>query len=213
MHMQGEVKPRWFGNIFELKTDFFALLKVQADKTLEGIKALEEWLERGVNDRCQTVKDLEKEADVLRLELAQKLFESFITPFDREDIYDLSVCLDEVINSAKSTVREMEAFEVSPDHQYLKDMASVLVEGTQHLTNSFASLGSNLGVAVAEAQLARKSDNKLTKMYRNAIRDLFTLDDVKTILRIKEVYKSMLATADHIDTVGEKLLHAIVKMG
>lgn len=209
----GESKSHWFSAIFELKTDFFALLNKQAEKTLAGVQALSHWLDAGINTRCLIIKDLEKEADELKMQLGQKLFESYITPFDREDIYDLSIRLDEVINAAKAIVREMEAFEVEPNNPTLQEMGHILVDGTQHLTNAFAHLGNNLPNAVNEAQLARKAQNRLTKMYRAAIRELLATDDLKTILRVKEVYKSMLMAADYIDFVGEKLLHTVIKMG
>jgi uncharacterized protein Yka (UPF0111/DUF47 family) len=213
MDKKGNLSSPWFGSIFEPKTDFFNLLTEQAEKTLAGVKALGQWLNDGGNDRCQIVKDIEREADTLKLQLGHKLFESYITPFDREDIYDLSLHLDEVINAAKAIVREMEACEVSSDNQYLKNMSFILVEGTESIRNSFANLKVNLKESTVQAELARKSENRLTKMYRLAIKELFAMDDLKTIIRIKEVYRSMLAAAERIDIVGEKLLLTIMKMG
>src|SRR5690348_3227265 len=109
MQSDGETKRRnLFGKVFEPKVDFYALLSQQANKTLEGMEALAEWMRSDSNERCQTVRVLEEEADQLKFQLGQKLVESFVTPIDREDIYDLSGRLDEVINAAKATLREME---------------------------------------------------------------------------------------------------------
>ncbi|MGH9548738.1 MAG: DUF47 domain-containing protein, partial [Terriglobales bacterium] len=102
----------WLGRLFEPRIDFYALLKHQADKTLEGMEALEEWIAKGAEERCQRVRDLENEADDLKMLIERSLVDAFVTPFDREDIYDLSIRLDEVINCAKSIVREMEALDV-----------------------------------------------------------------------------------------------------
>jgi len=81
----------WLTRFFEPKTDFYALLKAQADTTLQGMVAFEEWLNNGASGRCQIVRDLEKEADTLRLDLERKLVESFVTPFDREE-HIRSIC-------------------------------------------------------------------------------------------------------------------------
>ncbi len=202
-----------FSKIFEPTTDFYELLNGQADKTLEGMQALSDWLSSDNGERCQTVRELENQADDLKLQLSQKLFEAFVTPFDREDIYDLSGRLDEVINGAKSIVREMEAFEIVPkQYPVIKDMVSILVEGTRCLRNSFVDLKHKLPEATVQAQLARKSENKLNKVYRIAMQDLLKSDDIKAIMRAKEVYKTVLLVGERIDFVGEKLLHAIVKM-
>jgi len=199
--------------VFAPPTDFYLLLDRQAAKTLEGVSALSSWIESGEEPQGQRVRDLEKEADELKLDLGRKLVESFVTPFDREDIYELSAKLDEVINGAKYVVREIEALEVSSDDSFLRPMAEVLLEGARCLKLSFASLKTDLKEASDQAFLARKSETRFSKIYRQAMRHLFSLDDVKKILKTREVYRYMLQTAEKIDVVAEKLLHVIVKIG
>lgn len=210
------VRPKWlFGRLVEPTHDFYEMLNKQAAKTLEGVRALEDW----VNDddcveRCQTVRDLENEADALKLDLGKKLTESFITPFDREDIYDLSQLLDEVINGAKGVVREIEAYEVKPSNKApaITELVAILVEGTQCLVLAFASLRHDQQESYNQAMLARKAENRLTKAYRSAVRQLLVEDDLKLIMRVKEVYRSLLENGERMDRVAEKLLHAIIKM-
>lgn len=203
----------WFGRIFEPTIDFYALLINQADKTLEGMQAMHDWLLDGAFHRCQKVRDLEDAADGLKIDLEKKLVDSFITPFDREDIFEVSATLDEVINGAKSIVREVEAFEVLPQQNpELLDMADLLVQGTRNLKESIAALRTDLKEAATQALLARKAENKFAKLYRRSMQELLQQDDVKTILRVKEVYRQMLTASERIDRVGEKLLHVVVKM-
>src|ERR1700727_968666 len=106
------IKNSWLAKLLEPKVDFFAMLSSQAATTLAGVVALEDWISNGAHGRCQKVRALKNEADELKLELGRKLAESFITPIDREDLYDLSGFLDEVINSAKAVAREIEAMEI-----------------------------------------------------------------------------------------------------
>ncbi|MBI4534411.1 MAG: DUF47 family protein [Candidatus Melainabacteria bacterium] len=202
----------WLGRILEPSTDFYGMLNRQAAKTLEGLEALDAWIGDGAEERCQTVRDLERQADELKLDLERRLVESFVTPLDREDIYDLSARMDEIINAAKSTVREIEALEISADDLYLREMSQVLVEGTRCVVQSFSWLKGDPKEASNQAFLVRKSENRFTKIYRQAMRQLFMLDDFKKVLRTREVYRSMLACAERIDIVGEKLLHVIVKI-
>lgn len=193
-------------------TDFYALLVAQSLTTLKGIEALEEWLTHGASERCQIVRDLEHEADEQKAELQRRLVESFVTPFDREDIYDLSVRLDEVINAAKTTAREVEALNYCPRDDRLAEMARTLVEGSRCLHNAFSQLSTNLTEAAAQAALARKSENRMEKIYRMGMRELFELNDFKTILRTVEVYRTMVNAAQRMDVVAEKLHHVIIKI-
>lgn len=174
---------------------------------------MEQWLMAGGDVRCQNVRDLEEEADDLKFDLEKKLVDSFVTPFDREDIFEVSATLDEVINAAKAIVREVEAFEVSPQRNpELLDMAELLVQGTKNLRDGIASLRTDLKEAATQALMARKAENKLAKVYRRCMQDLLHQDDIKLILRVTEVYRQMLQASERIDRVGEKLLHVIVKM-
>jgi uncharacterized protein Yka (UPF0111/DUF47 family) len=208
-------QQKWlFGRIFQPTTDFYAMLNTQAKKTVEGMQALSDWVnDEKAEERCQTVRDLENEADELKLELGRRLQESFITPFDREDIYDISLRLDEVINAGKSVVREIEAFGTLPSlHPEIRQMAAVLLEGTQALALSIAALRTDLREASNQASIARKADNRLSKVYRTSMQQLLLSDDLKMIIRVTEVYKSLLLGGERIDVVGEHLLHAIMKM-
>ncbi len=202
----------WFSGIFEPTVDFFDLLNKQADKTLEGIEALQTWLKEGGDERGQRVRDLEREADAMKLDLERKLVNSFVTPFDREDIYELSASLDEVINAAKGAVREMEAMQVTAKGTKLVELSDGLVEGTRYVRNSIHALRKNLREAQDQAVLARKTDGRSAKVYRVAMNELLESDDFRRIFRVKEVYKIMMMAAERIDQVGERLLHAIVKM-
>lgn len=210
--MTEEKGINWFSKVFEPPVDFYGVLIMHAEKTLEGIEALNNWIIQGADERCQVVRDLENEADAIKHDLQQKLVEAFVTPFDREDIYDLSNRMDEVINAAKSTVREIEALTLTADDPFLREMSQTLVEGTRCLVNSFKSLKDNLPEAEKQATLARKSENRFFKLYRQAMHDLFEDSDFKRILRTVEIYRCLTIASEHIDQVGAKLQHVIVKI-
>jgi hypothetical protein len=120
--------------------------------------------------------------------------------------------MDEIINAAKATVRETEAMQLVPHDSLYKEMAGTLVEGTRAIHGSIHLLHINLPEAASHAQLARKSENRFNKSYREAMVNLYEKDDLKVILKTSEVLRAMLNGATRIDRVGEKLLHVIVKM-
>ncbi|MBN9394064.1 MAG: DUF47 family protein [Candidatus Melainabacteria bacterium] len=203
---------RDLSRFFAPKTDFYALLIAQAHITVKGMEALEIWLGEGAGERCQAVRDLEHRGDEQKSDLQMRLVESFITPFDREDIYDLSVRLDEVLNSAKNVAREVEALNFCPRDEVLSEMAMTLVEGARCLYNAVSRLKNDLVEASLQADLARKSETRFEKVYRRGMRELFESNDTKTILRTVEVYRALDDAARRIDMVAEKLHHIIVKL-
>ncbi len=207
-----EDKRNWIVRFFEPRSNFYQLLIAQANTTLIGMEALEAWIRDGAASRCQSVRDHEHEADRQKLALMESLVDTLITPLDREDIYDLSTKLDEVINSAKSTVREIEAIGAPLSTDTLLKMSRVLVSGTRCLVKSFQLLDTDFEEATVQARQARKCDTRMEKIYRKAMNDLFLQDDVKLVVRNMEVYRTMLNSSQKIEIVGEKLVHVIVKI-
>ncbi len=202
----------WLGLLFDKGTDFYQLLSEQATKNLQGLEALNSWLETGEQEQADRVRSLEKEADELKLKLEFKLVESFVTPIDREDIYDLSNCLDNIINAAKATVREVEALEVSIKAPLVCEMSGILVEGGRCLLNALNALKQKPGEVITQALLARKSENRFVKVYRQAMKEAFCLKDQIEILKTVELYRALMEIAEKIDFVGERLLHVMVKI-
>ena len=89
--------------------DFLLLLQQQSAKTLEGLRAFEAYSRDGDRQHAEVVVRAEAEEDELRRILIDELNRSFVTPFDREDIFALSRALDDVLDYAYSTVDEMES--------------------------------------------------------------------------------------------------------
>src|SRR5690348_16154266 len=79
---------------------FFSLFAKQADNVVVGAKALQEMLSHytGVPEQVQSVKAIEHEGDEITHGILTKLNQTFITPFDREDIHELCSQIDDVID-------------------------------------------------------------------------------------------------------------------
>ncbi|MCK7483214.1 MAG: DUF47 family protein [Candidatus Moduliflexus flocculans] len=76
--------------------------------TLEGLDALKAYFASNDLASAQLLTTKEKEADEARRILIDELNRTFVTPFDREDIFALSRTIDDVLDYAYSTVNEME---------------------------------------------------------------------------------------------------------
>ena len=87
---------------------FISLIHDQAAFTMEGLEALKSYMENQDSAAAATLTTKEKEADEARRILIDELNRTFVTPFDREDIFALSRTIDDVIDYVYSTVDEME---------------------------------------------------------------------------------------------------------
>ena len=93
---------------------FIKLIRDQATLTLQGLEALKAYMEGLDPNAAANLTKSEKEADEVRRILIDVLNHTFVTPFDREDIFTLSRTIDDVLDYAYSTVIEMEILKVEP---------------------------------------------------------------------------------------------------
>ncbi len=84
-------KLNFIDRFFPAKYDFYAMLTEQAKTTVQGVAALESWLKIPSSDNAATIHRLTKQADNVRMRMEDCLIGAFVTPFDRQDIYSLSV--------------------------------------------------------------------------------------------------------------------------
>ncbi len=199
-----------FGLSFFKKCDFFEMLHSQAVKTEEGLAALSEFMENPTKENGDRVNALEEEADEIRRVLIDNLNRTFVTPIDREDIFSLSQAIDDVIDYAKSTVEEIILFEAEPDAN-MKEMVNVLHEATKDVAYGVKHMKANPGACVEHNIRAKKAENKIERLYRKGLAELFQTKDVIKILKSREVYRHLSNAADRIVTAASIIGDILVK--
>jgi predicted phosphate transport protein (TIGR00153 family) len=157
----------------------------------------------------------EKEADEARRILIDELNKTFITPFDREDIFTLSRTIDDVLDYANSTSSEMEILKVEPTN-YMQQMASILRDAAYELLMAVDRLEDHPGVANDHAQRAKSLENRVEEVYRAALADLFSgAEDIQHVIKMlksREVYRHLSNAADHGDEAANVIADIIVKI-
>src|SRR5512145_2351897 len=144
---------------------FIRLIHDQAALTLEGLEALQLYFDNHDPATAKFLIAKEKEADEARRILIDELNRTFVTPFDREDIFALSRTIDDVIDYAYSTVNEMEMFKVQAT-PYMQRMASLLRDAAYELLMAVERLGDHPGVAGDHVQRAKALENRVEDVYR-----------------------------------------------
>ena len=195
---------------------FIHLIHNQAALTMEGMEALKAYMENPDSEAAALLTRKEKEADEARRILIDELNRTFVTPFDREDIFALSRAIDDVLDYAYSTVDEMEVLKVLPT-PYMQRMASLLKDAAYELLMAVERLEEHIGVAAEHAQRAKALENRVEGVYREALANLFnetTGNDNDVILKIlkqREVYRHLSNAADRGDEAANVIADIVVK--
>ncbi|MBM4306872.1 MAG: DUF47 family protein [Deltaproteobacteria bacterium] len=189
---------------------FFDLLSRQALKSIEGLEALWNYAESGSKENANLVQNIEREADELRRILIQELDQTFITPIDREDIYQLSRAIDDVVDYANTTVDEMEIYEVKGDH-HIKEMVNILRKAARELNDAVKILKDYPKIASEHAVKAKAYENQMEKTYHVALAELFKGTDTVYMLKMREIYRHLSNAADRGDEAANIISSIVMK--
>lgn len=201
--------------IFKKRRNVFVkLLQKQAALTLEGMDILKGYLSKPHKNLAEQLTAKEKEADESRRILIEELNRTFITPYDREDIFALSRAVDDVLDYAYSTMTEIVILKVEPT-KYMIQMCTLLRDGAAEIMQAIERLQDHPGVASEHLQRAKALENKVENIYREALADMFKqTDNVKKvikILKLREVYRHLSNAADRGDEAANVLADILVK--
>lgn len=193
---------------------FIQLMHQQASLALEGMDLLIEYLNNPAKQLADDLTAKEKEADEARRILIDELNRTFITPFDREDIFALSRAIDDVLDYGYSTMTEIIILKVQPS-EFMVRICSLLRDATFEIMKAMEQLQDHPAVAAEHAQRAKALENRVEHVYREALAAMFVeTDDVQTlvnILKMREVYRHLSNAADRGDEAANVIADIIVK--
>ena len=196
------------------KDRFIELLIKQAEFAVEGLQALLKYVAEPDESLAQRVNEIEKEADEVRRILIDELNRTFVTPIDREDIFALSLTVDDILDYANTTVEEMNMLEIKPN-KYIERMVSLLTDAAREIHMGVLRLESHPSVANDHAVRAKALENRVETVYREAIADLFHLprdvDHIVEMLKLREVYRHLSNAADRGDVAANVIGDIVVK--
>ena len=193
---------------------FLELLIKQAEFTVEGIQTLLSYVKEPNERLAQKVTQIEKDADEVRRILIDELNRTFVTPFDREDIFALSLTIDDVLDYADTTIEEMHVLDIVPN-TFIERMVSLLTDAAREIYAGVLRLEDHPNVANDHAVRAKALENRVETVYREAIADLFRMprdiDHVVEMLKLREIYRHLSNAADRGDQAANVIGDIVVK--
>ncbi len=193
---------------------FTELLIRQAEYSVEGMQMLLSYVRKPSEELARKVTEIEKEADEVRRVLIDELNRTFVTPIDREDIFALSLTIDDVLDYADTTVEEMYMLDIVPN-AYIERMVSLLTDAAREIYLGVMRLEDHPSVANDHAVRAKALENRMETVYREAIADLFRgprdIDHVVEMLKLREIYRHLSNAADRGDQAANVIGDIVVK--
>ncbi|MCG7844785.1 MAG: DUF47 family protein [Methanomassiliicoccales archaeon] len=203
-----EEKKGLLDGLFPPKYDFHAMLVTQAEATAKGVELLLAALRGERDHHLQALKDLDQTTDRFRHDMERKLGEAFSTPFDRQDIYSMSRQLEAVMNFTRTTLVEIEAFDV-PSDRYMLDMTEHLLIGIRQVVEGVKLLELESAKEETNIHKMREEEARIEDIYVRGLKEAFSLPDHMMVLKKREIYhhlkdagRALSATVDILHRVA-----------
>jgi predicted phosphate transport protein (TIGR00153 family) len=194
--------------------EYFVLLSQMTEKIQSGSNALVEMLQdkrENFETYTKRIKDIEHECDELSHKVTIKLNKSFITPFDREDIFTLSVALDDVMDYIDAGARAIVMYDIREINDHAKHLAKVIQSLAIEVNAAVSMLSKPDGMNQNIVEIHRL-ENEADDVYFRAIGELFHNEiDPLTLIKWKELYEILENATDRCESVANIVEGIILK--
>ena len=193
--------------------DFFVLFQRQAENIVAGAHAFTSMLEHytGVPEQVQHIKAIEHNGDEITHLIFRKLNQTFITPFDREDIHQLCSTMDDVIDLIDAAASRFVLYRVDSLRAGTIELAKVLAAATIELKAAIHAMESP-DKALQHVIEINRFENESDRICRTLIAQLFEEEkDSVQIIKWKEIFEVIETAVDKCEDVANVIEGVIIK--
>lgn len=192
---------------------FFDMMAEQARIVREGAVALVDLLEHytDVSKKSDLIKDIEHKGDNQTHAIMTKLNQTFITPFDREDIHELTSTMDDVLDLIDAVASRLVIYNVTQPRPGAADLARILVKATDEIVAAMALLEKHDKIMDHFVEINRL-ENDSDRLSRELIARLFKEEkDPVQIIEWKEIFEVIETAADKCEDVANVMEGVVLK--
>lgn len=193
---------------------FYPMFATSGQNLVVGARLLKELLGADMAGRkeiAEKMRGAEHAGDEATHAIMRQLNESFVTPFDREDIYRLASSLDDVMDAMEAAVDLVVLYQIEELPPEVSDQVDVLERAAELTAEAMPRLRSMKDLKEFWIELNRL-ENQADQVYRRLLAKLFNGDyDALTVLKLKEVVDQLEAAADAFEHVANTVETIAVK--
>ena len=165
----------------------------------------------GLKSAARQMVELEHVGDKIVHDIVRRLNKTFVTPLDREDIYDLAATLDEVLDSIEAAADMMLLYRVETPTKHAVEQAAVIAKQTAVLRTAIDGLEKRKGLNDHWIEVNRL-ENDGDRLYRDAVAELFDGDMKCTdIIKWKDIYGTLEHAIDDCEHVANIIESIVLK--
>jgi uncharacterized protein len=165
--------------------------------------------------RMIRLKALEHDGDMLTKQVFDALNASFITPFDRDDIQNIAIDLDDVLDNIEGAAQYLILFELHESPDALRQFSDILVSMAEEIHQATGMIWDQKNERRVREVIVRVSEleNQADQLYNTVIADLFksTGRNPLDILKWKEVYQGLEEACDSCRDYSNIISNVVVK--
>jgi predicted phosphate transport protein (TIGR00153 family) len=195
-------------------TSFYDLFLTSAQHLVVGSQLLTEVMGAPRSERealSGKMREAEHAADESTHEIMRKVNSSFITPFDREDIYALASTLDDCMDLMEAAVDLIVLYRIDDLPPGVSGQVEVLARMAELTVEAMPRLRSMRDLSEYWIEINRL-ENQADQLYRRLLAELFNGDLKATaIMKLKEVVDELEAAADAFEKVAHMVESIAVK--
>ena len=201
-------------NLVPQRKEFFQLFNQASANAVAISRALVDLLAQAPNgsqERIRDIKDLEHEGDRLTHEVVNLLNRTFVTPFDRDDMYRLAGALDDICDHVDEAAGNIVGYGVKEIRPAAKAQGDVILRAASKLQEAVSRLD---GFKDSSRQLMelRTLEDEGDRLNREAVSELFrTTDDAISIIRWKDIHEALEEAVDACENAADVLEAIVVK--
>ncbi len=196
------------------QNSFYGMFATSGRNLMEGAGLLKEMLGADLSGRkeiAERMRKCEHAGDEATHAIMRELNETFVTPFDREDIYRLASSLDDVMDYMEAAVDLVVLYNIEELPPEVADQVEVLERAAELTAEAMPRLRSMKDLSEFWIELNRL-ENQADQVYRRILAKLFSgAYDALTVLKLKEVVDQLEAAADAFEHVANTVETIAVK--
>jgi predicted phosphate transport protein (TIGR00153 family) len=186
---------------------FFDLFEASAQLVADGAQAMRELIERFDDRRAlaERVKELESQGDEVTHKVMATLNTTFVTPFDREDIYTLASKLDDVLDSMEAAADLLVLHRIEEPLPELRQQADVLGRVTTVMLEAVRKLRT-LHDADRHLVEINRLENEGDRVYRKTVARLYSGEfKAMDVLKWKDIVDEMELAIDTCEDIANAI--------
>jgi predicted phosphate transport protein (TIGR00153 family) len=194
--------------------EFYELFTRAGENALEAARKAEIRFREYPNSSVTQadIKEVEHAGDRITHDIIQLLNTQYVTPFDREDIYQLATAIDDVVDHIDEACDLLELYGVESPTKQALEQCRILVAAAEHLARALADLKTRRSVQQELVELKAMEDEG-DRVVRDAIADLFRDPriDPLVVIRWKDIFEGLEAAIDACETAANFVGNIVVK--